>query len=104
MWEGPIHLFMNDGDGTFSRLAHSQSVFVSGNYAYVAASGDNSLTIVDIASLHPNGLVVDGRVGVGTTTPASALEVVGDVTVVTSTPADVASAVTTLVGVAGFHP
>jgi rhodanese-related sulfurtransferase len=31
-------------------LNHPYSVFVSGNYAYVAAQGDNSLTIIDVTN------------------------------------------------------
>ncbi len=71
-----------DGVGGYHQLGGSRSVHVVGNTAYVAAGTDSALTIMDVTPC-TLGLAVDGWVGIGTTTPRSAMEVAGTVTATT---------------------
>ena len=65
--------------GGFNPLNHAESVAVSGTTAYVTSPRDSSLTIIDVANLIGPGLIVDQFVGIGTSTPRSALDVKGTV-------------------------
>ena len=70
---------IKDGVGGFSQLLGAWSVTVAGTTAYVASINDDSLTIIDV-SLASAGLIVEDRVGIGTSTPTTALDVNGTIT------------------------
>ncbi len=92
-----------DGDGSFSRLAGTFSVFVSGITAYVASRFDDSLTLIDVSDPMNPVLLAEVYDGDGTFSRLDAARSV----VVSGTTAYVAASVDdslTLIDVGGPPP
>lgn len=70
---------VQDGNRGLEELDGSYSVAVAGTICFVTSVNDHSLTILDFDRNRP-GLIVDDRVGIGTDTPQSELDVNGTIT------------------------